>query len=100
MIRSAKSRYECGLIDDMKDNPNLFHGQCRRCLKTKQGVSNVVDGSGRLTETEGEAAAALNTYYHSVFTRDDGSSPLPFFSARTDEKIQDVGIESKQGIWT
>ena len=96
MIRSAKSRYECGLIDDMKDNPNLFHGHCRRSLKTKQGVSNVVDGSGRLTETEGEAAAALNTYYHSVFTRDECSSPLPVFSARTDEKIQDVYIATEQ----
>ena len=96
MIRSAKSRYECGLIDDMKDNPNLFHGHCRRSLKTKQGVSNVMDGSGRLTETEGEAAAALNTYYHSVFTRDDGSSPLPVFGARTDEKIQDVYIATDQ----
>ena len=96
MIRSAKSRYECGLIDDMKDNPNLFHGHCRRSLKTKQGVSNVMDGSGRLTETEGEAAAALNTYYHSVFTRDDGSSPLPVFGARTDEKIQDVYIATEQ----
>ena len=74
MIRSAKSGYECGLIDDMKDNPNLFHGHCRRSLKTKQGVSNVMDGSGRLTETEGEAAATLNTYYHLVFTRDDGSA--------------------------
>ena len=96
MIRSAKSRYECGLIDDMKDNPALFHGHCRRSLKTKQGVSNVVDGSGKLTETEEEAAAALNTYYHSVFTRDDGSSPLPVFSARTDEKIQDVYIATEQ----
>ena len=72
----SRSRYECELIDDMKDNPNLFHGYCRRSLKAKQGVSNVVDGSGRLTETKGEAAAAPNTYYHLVFTRDDGSSPL------------------------
>ena len=96
MIRLAKSRYECGLIDDMKDNPDLFHGHCWRSLKTKQGVFNVVDGSGRLTETEGEAAAALNTYYHSVFTRDDGSSPLPVFGARTDEKIQDVYIATEQ----
>ena len=92
MIRSAKSKYECGLIDDMKDNPALFHGHRRRSLKTKHGVSKVVDGSGKLTETEEEAAAALNTYCHSVFTRDDGSSPLPVFSARTDEKIQDVYI--------
>ena len=74
MIRSAKSGYECGLIDDMKDNPNSFHGHCQRSLKTKQGVSNVVEGSGRLNETEGEAAATLNTYYHLVFTRDDGSA--------------------------
>ena len=72
MIRSSKANHERGLIADMKENPNLFHGHCRRSLKTKQGVSNVIDGNGKLTETEEEAATALDTYYHSVFTKDDG----------------------------
>ena len=41
--------------NQLKENPNLYHGHCRRsfALKTKQGVSNVVDGAGRLTELEG-----------------------------------------------
>ena len=55
----------------MKGKPNLYHGHCRRSLKTKQGISYVVDGEGKLTETEEETAAALNSYYHSVFTKDD-----------------------------
>ena len=97
MIRSAKANYEKGLIADMKENPNLFHGHCRRSLKTKQGVSNVIDADGKLTETEEEAAAALNTYYHSVFTYDDGSTPPPAFARQTEEKIQDVYL-SEEGI--
>ena len=60
VIRTAKMQYERRLILDMKDNPSLYHGHYRRSLKTKQGVSNVVNNAGRLTETEEEAASALN----------------------------------------
>ena len=95
MIRSSKANHEKGLIADMKENPNLFHGHCRRSLKTKQGVSNVIDGNGQLTETEEEAASALNTYYHSVFTKDDGNTPLPSFDKQTSEKIDDVYISAE-----
>ena len=90
MVRSAKVKYEKSLIADMKSNPKLFHGHCRRSLKTKQGVSNVVDGSGNLTQTEEEAAMALNRYYHSVFTADDGLSITPDFPTQTDEKLTDI----------
>ena len=95
MIRTSKANHEKGLIDDMKENPNLFHGHCRRSLKTKQGVSNVIDGNGKLTETEEEAAKALNTYYHSVFTQDDGNTPPPNFEEQTMEKIQDVFLSAE-----
>ena len=81
MIRTAKIKYEQGLIVGMKENPNLYHVHCRRSLKTKQGVSNVEDGSGKITKTEGEAAAALNVYYRTVFTADDGMSTPEFPNA-------------------
>ena len=97
MIRTSKANHEKQLIEDMKENPNLFHGHCRRSLKTKQGVSNVIDGNGELTETEEEAAFALNTYYHSVFTKDDGNTPPPNFGEQTAEKIQDVYL-SAEGV--
>ena len=90
MVRSAKAKYEGQLIADMKQNPNLYFGHCRRTLKTKQGVTNVMNGRGVMTETEEETASALNTYYHSVFTRDDGMSAPPDFPERTKEKITDV----------
>ena len=90
MIRSAKINYEKGLIADMKVNPKLYHGHCRRSLKTKQGVSNVVDGKGNLTQTEEEAAKALNEYYQSVFTADDGSTETPDFPEKNQERLSDV----------
>ena len=89
MIRSAKMQYESRLISDMKHNPNLYHGHCRRTLKTKQGVTNVVNGEGTMTETEQETAEALSSYYDTVFTRDDGKS-APNFPSQTEEKISDV----------
>ena len=93
-IRSAKMSYERRLISDMKSNPSLYHGHCRRTLKTKQGVSNVMDGNGRLTETEEEAATALNDYYWSSFTNDNNNnSPTPEFPSLTEEKLEDVKFD-------
>ena len=89
MTKTAKIRYERGLISDMKTNPRLFHGHCRRTLKSKQGVSNVLDSHGNLTKTEEGAAAALNEYYHSVFTLDDGEAE-PDFPFQTEEILTDV----------
>merc|ERR1739838_555890 len=74
----------------MKTNPRLFHGHCRRSIKTKQGVSNVLDRSGKLTQTEDEAAAALNEYYQSVFTPDDDATEPPAFPHQTEEELLDV----------
>ena len=90
MTRSAKIKYEKALIADMKTNPNLFHGHCRRSLKTKQDVANVVDGRGNLTETEEEAAKALNEYYQSVFTADEASTEPPDFPEKTHKRLSDV----------
>ena len=79
LTREAKLKHEKRLIHDLKEYPNLYHGHCLRSLKTKPGVTNVIDGNGKLTETETETATALNTYYHSVFTRDDLLSATPAF---------------------
>ena len=95
LIRESKLKYERGLITDMKDNPNLYHGHCRRTLKTKQGVSNVIDGNGKLTETDMETATALNEYYQSVFTRDDPNSLPPPFPDQTHEQLTDVTITTE-----
>ena len=74
----------------------MDHGYCRRSLKTKPGVSYVVDGNGYLTETEEETAIALNTYYHSVFTYDP-QCPPPVFPVQTQEKLSDV-MFTKQSV--
>ena len=85
MIRMSKLKYEQGLIGDIKSNPNLYHGHCRRTLKTKQGVSNVIGPDGTLTETEEEVADALNAFYHSVFTVDEEQADPPVIEAQTEK---------------
>ena len=95
MIRTKKIEYEQRLINDMKENPNLYHGHCRRTLKTKQGVSNVVTENGDLTETEEEAATALNSYFHSVFTSESETRTSPIFPLRTGENLADATFDVK-----
>ena len=95
LVREAKRKHEQSLIADLKDNPNLYYGHCRRSLKTKQGVTNVIDGNGNLTETEDATATALNTYYYSVFTNDDPLDPTPEFPDQTEERLTDVTVTSE-----
>ena len=95
LIREAKCQHEAGLITGLKSNPNLYYGHCRRSLKTKQGVTSVVDGNGKLTETEIETATALNKYYYSVFTKDDPTAGIPAFPAQTEEQLIDVPITTE-----
>ena len=95
MIREAKRKHEHCLISDMKKNPNLYYGHCRRSLKTKQGVTNVIDRNGKLTETEMETAAALNDYYQTVFTRDDPQSTVPEFPTKTEEELTDITVTTE-----
>ena len=92
MVRGAKLKHERSLISDLKQNPNLYYGHCRRSLKTKPGVTNVIDRDGKLTETEEETARALNTYYHSVFTRDDPQLSDPPFPNQTEEQLTDIVV--------
>ena len=50
----------------------------------------MIDGNGNLTKTEEETAVAMNVYYESVFTVDDGSTPPPDFPEKTEERLSDV----------
>ena len=96
MIRIKKIEYERRLVTDMKENPSLYHGHCRRSLKTKQGVSKVVKEDGTQTETEGDAAMALNSYFHSGFTSDGETQTMPAFPPRTEESLMDAVFDVKR----
>ena len=52
--------------------------------------------AGTLTETEGEAATALNAYYSSVFTSEGGTLTAPAFPPRTEESLMDVVFDVKK----
>ena len=94
VVREAKRKHGNNLIADLKENPNLYLGHCRRSLKTKQGVTNVIDGHGKLTQTESEAATALGRYYQSVFTADDHTT-TPLFQDRTQDRLTDITVTAE-----
>ena len=55
----------------------------------------MINGEGVMTETENETAGALNSYYHSVFTRDDDTSAPPAFPERTQESITGIFLTTE-----
>ena len=55
MTRTAKLQYEKGLIDEMKTNPNVFHGHCRRLFGGRHGASAIcfsLPGPARTQRTQ------------------------------------------------
>jgi len=91
LIRSKKREYERSLILKMKENPSIYHGYCRRNLKTKCGVTNVTNQEGNLTENEKETAEALNKFFHSSFTSDDDKSH-PSLPKRTTSSLAEANF--------
>ena len=55
----------------------------------------MINEAGALTETEGEAATALNSYFHSVFTCEEGTATAPAFPSRTEECLTDAVFDAK-----
>lgn len=98
LIRYRKMTYEQNLISGMKENPSRYHSHCRKSLKSKPGITNVINNEGLLTQSEQETAEALNTFYQSKFTIDDLSDlpafpqkiPLNCILERVDISVSDV----------
>ena len=54
----------------------------------------MIDGHGKLTQTESEAATALGRYYQSVFTADDHTT-TPLFQDQTQDRLTDITVTAE-----
>ena len=92
-IRYAKRDYERNIAIKSKDEPKLFWNYVRSHTKTREQVANLKQVDGTITDDPSEKANILNSFFSSVFTKEDTEN-IPELSERyTNESLDTVKIE-------
>jgi len=71
MIRKAKRQYEKKLAEGGNKNKKPFFAYVKRKTKSRQGVGPLKRGDGSTVTEDVEMAEVLNSFFSSVFTRED-----------------------------
>ena len=94
LIRQAKRSFEKELASGSKENPKLFWKYVRSKLRTKSGVSPLLEDKknpNSLKFDDSEKAEILQKQFCSVFTKEK-PDPTPELEKRTDKVIRDLEI--------
>jgi hypothetical protein len=95
LIRQSKRLFEKGLSDRSKQNPKEFWKYVRSKLRTKTGVSPLlqdVDDPDSLKFGDKEKSDILQDQFCSVFTREQCDT-IPSMDSRTDKKLSTLIID-------
>ncbi len=69
--RKAVKEYEKSIAMNIKSNPKMFWQYVHSRTKTRQLILDLEKSDGTLRQTDIEKAEVLNTFFTSVFTRED-----------------------------
>ena len=78
-IRNARQEYEAKIIEGLKIEPKRLFSYVRLQQKVKPSIGSLEEESGKLTETDKEAAEVLQSFFKSVFVKEDNGK-MPHFS--------------------
>ena len=96
LTRSLRSNYEKKLMENVKQNPQLFWKYVRSKVKVKHGISSLVDGSGSVATADLEKVEVLNNYFSSVFTHENLDSIPVFDDLYHGEPLEKFDISTDQ----
>ena len=69
--RRAERDFEQKLALESKQNPKAFYRYAQSKLKTRSAISQLLQNDGSLTTSDKDKANVLNSFFTSVFTRED-----------------------------
>ncbi len=75
--RQAKKAFEKNIAKESKTNPKAFFNYARSKTKCRTGISDLIMTDGKTTINDTEKADTLNTFFSSVFTPLEDSTPIP-----------------------
>ena len=91
--RKLRKQFERRLVSDIKANPRAFWRYTNTRLKTRCGIGALRNGSGELECQDEKKAGILNSFFGSVFTREDPNTAMPNLSIDGNvPEISDVDI--------
>jgi len=65
MIRAAQAKHDQQLIDKFNANSKALYGYMKDRSGLKHKICQLIRTDGTLTKSDGEAAEALNNFFHS-----------------------------------
>jgi hypothetical protein len=71
LVRRDQDNYRKRLLKSFKGHDKRFYGYIRSLQTRPAGVQQLVDGNGKITETDGEAAELLSKCFQEVYTQED-----------------------------
>ena len=78
LIRNAKRNLEKRLASEKNNNSKPFYSYVKKKTTVKAAIGPLITGTGVAISNEAEMAVELNSYFSSVFTREDkGTIPEP-----------------------
>ena len=93
--RKAKINKEVSVARNAKTNPKEFFKYINCKLKPKEKIPNLANDNGSLTNNDYEKCEILNSFFSSVFTKEDISN-IPKFNYNTNASTSDAVIEVKE----
>ena len=69
--RRAERDFEIKLALESKQNPKAFYRYAQSKLKTRSAIAQLMQNDGSLRTSDKDKASVLNSFFTSVFTRED-----------------------------
>ena len=90
--RRLRASFEHKLAQDLKSNPKAFWKYVRSRMKTTSKISDLDMGHGRMTSTNKEKVDTLNSFFCSVFTRENYEDTPTLQSIYDDTPLDDITL--------
>ena len=74
-IRDIKKTFEKKIVNEAKTNPKSFWKYVKSQTKYNESIPKLKNDKGAFVETDIDKAEVLNSFFSSVFTKDDESNP-------------------------
>ena len=93
-VKKAKKQKELKIAREAKLNPKAFFKYVNSKIKIKEGVSNLIKNDGSVTKSDEEKAETLNTFFQSVYTKEDKTN-LPSFEDKTEVFLTHIEVSKE-----
>ena len=90
--RRAIRDYEKEVAKKAKNNPKAFYKFVNNKLRSSHRVNDILSGDGRLLSSDIDKAEEFNTYFSSVFTREENLNDMPKFCVDVKETLSDINF--------